>query len=357
MNRSRHRPVRVGIIGIGFGQHVLVPAFRADARCQVAGLCASRVDQAQAIAARLGVPKAYGNWHTLVADLDIDAIAIAIPPPLQPTIALSACRERKHVWCEKPLGMTSDESAEMVAAARQSDIAHLVDFEFPLIAEWERAKALVDSGALGRLRHAVVSWQVHTYAYRTGVTSWKTDPAQGGGVLNLFGAHVFAYLEWLLGPIQHVSASRGSSARKGSLAKLSLECANRISALVSLNGASPRGRRHRVECIGEKGRLVLENTGADYVKGFRLWHATGPGGAPQLVQVPKRPSAGADGRILPVARLVRRFLDWACDGVAERPNWEDGHRVQCVLDAARTALAVGTRVTVSSRTPQPAASI
>ncbi len=345
--------LRVGVVGIGFGQQILVPAFRADARCEIAALCASTLERARVVAERLEVPKAYGDWQELVADPDTDAIAVAVPPSIQPAIVIAALAHCKHVFCEKPLATTRKAAADMLGAARHSGMAHMVDFEFPEIEAWRRAKTIMESGALGRLRHGVVSWLVETYTNRMGLKSWKASPEDGGGALNLFASHTFHYLEWLIGPIQSLSARLFScfgsvgQARGDTLAILCLEHAGGIPVSVSVSSNSYLGMGHRVEIYADNGSLVLENTTSDYVSGFRLLHGTRETRALKIIHTESPTSTGTDGRIIATGRLVERFANWARGGAPSAPTLEDGYRVQCLLDAARKGNVEGTWLDVS----------
>ena len=82
----------------------------------------------------------------------------------------------------------------------------MIDFEFPELPAWQRAKALIDEGAIGTLRHVVVTWQVENYATRMRLKSWKTNGDDGGGVLGNFVSHCFHYLEYFCGPLANLSA-------------------------------------------------------------------------------------------------------------------------------------------------------
>ena len=63
-----NRPCSVGVIGIGFGRQVHVPAFGQDSRCVVRAICASNLERARKAASELGIEKAIGDWRELVAD-------------------------------------------------------------------------------------------------------------------------------------------------------------------------------------------------------------------------------------------------------------------------------------------------
>ncbi|MDA2928794.1 Gfo/Idh/MocA family oxidoreductase [Acidobacteria bacterium AH-259-O06] len=346
------KKICVGVIGIGFGQQVHIPAFRSDARCDVTAICASTFARAQSVADRLQVPKAYGDWRQMLADPKIEAIAVATPPALQATIVMEALAKHKHVFCEKPLATARETAREMLEAACEAGLAHMVDFEFPEIEAWRRAKEILDSGSLGRVRHGVVSWQVETYVNRVGLKSWKSSPEDSGGALNLFVSHTFQYLEWLLGPIRNLSARLFSSAenrgqpQSDTLAVLCLEHANGTPVSVSVSSGAFLGTGHRVEIYGDEGSLVLDNPTSDYVSGFRLLYGTRKTARLETVHT-EQPGSTEDGRVMVVGRLVERFANWIRDGIPGTPNLEDGYRVQCLLDAAHRAHKKGTQINVS----------
>ena len=74
---------------------------------------------------------------------------------------------------------------------------------------WQRAKAMLDGGAIGALRHVTVHWHVESRALQMRMRNWKTAGDDGGGVLGNFISHCFHYLEWFCGPIAGLSARIG----------------------------------------------------------------------------------------------------------------------------------------------------
>ncbi len=332
----KSRP-RIGIVGIGFGQRVLVPAFAAEPECEVSAICATGIERARRAAGQLGLPKAFGRWEDLVSDPDIDAVAIATPPSVQPAIALAALANGKHVFCEKPLSTSLEDAGKMLDAARGSGLANVVDFEFPEIRAWKEAKAILDSGALGQLRHGVASWQIETYATRMGLHSWKTDASMGGGTLNAFISHSFYYLEWLLGPARRIGARlfTPAAAHGDATDVLWLEHQGGVSSSLCVSTGAFLGSGHRVAIYGQQGTLVLDNPTSDYINGFSLWHGTRDTNRLECVLAPPdEGTAETDGRIGAVNSLVRRFLRWVREGVPATPDIGDGYRVQKLLDAA-----------------------
>ncbi len=330
--------VRVGIVGLGFGQRVLLPAFRADPRCEVVGLCGARSQHTREVAGGLGIP-AYDTWQALVDDPLIDAVAIATPSPSHRAIATAALNRKKHVFCEKPLADSLDAARQMTIAAAAAGTANMVDFELPEGAEWQRARDVVASGALGRLRFVGVTWHQQTYANRLQLTNWKTRASDGGGALNEFVSHCFHYLEWLLGPILLVWSAPiddgERAADRDTVVVLSLRLLAGATVSVSVCTDAIGGDGHAIRVYGESGTLALVNPTADHACGFALYLGSREGARLERESVAGAVTdTAADGRIDAVGRLVDRFAAWALEGRASGPSFDDGLRVQMLLDAA-----------------------
>jgi len=348
---DKKNPIQVGVVGIGFGQQAQVPAFRSHPLCRVTAICSSSMDRAQRVADRLGIPHAFGDWRELVQFPAIDAVAIAVPPVLQPSIALAALERGKAVFCEKPLATTAKDAEILLEWATRQGVAHMVDLGFPDLPAWKAAKDLLDKGAIGTLRHITVVWQVETYANRVGLSSWKTTTAEGGGALFSFGSHTLHYLEWFAGPIKRLHArlarAPGDERPGDCLAMMNIELSSGVAASVTLSTHAFLGNGHRLEFYGEEGALLLTNTSADYMRGFRLF--VGSRSRDSFEQAPTSeldPINADDGRIPAVASLVSRFLNWIRTGTPARPNFQDGSRVQALLDAALRSDRTGAWVEV-----------
>ena len=344
--------LRIGIVGIGYGQQVLLPAFREDARCKVVAIAATTEQRARVVADRGSVPIALGRWQDLVGHNEVDAVAIAVAPVLQPDVACAAAQAGKPIFCEKPLAASLVGAERIATAVQQSQVPNMVDFLFAEIPAWVTARTMLANGELGRVRLVAVDWSVETYSNRARIDTWKARSDMGGGTLSSFCSHSLYCLEWLAGPVARVSAHlfrAPDDPRKGDTAvTMWLDLADGSGASVRVNTAAGPMRRHRIEVFAERGVLVLENTEEDYVSGFKLWRAD-PGDQ-TLRRVPDRTTwkASTDGRIMAAGAIVHRFLDWVLDGTASRPAVEDGLRVQRLLDAAQRSDRTASSVVLNS---------
>jgi predicted dehydrogenase len=342
--------IRLGIVGSNYGRMVHLPAFRADPRCEVVALAGSDQARASELARAAGVPKGYGDWKALVEDPDVEAVAIATLPSLQEKIAAEALALGKPVFAEKPMASNLASARSMLTQGKLSGRPTVIDFNFHQIMNWQRAKQMLDQGAIGALRHVTVHWHVESRAIQMRMRNWKTIGGDdGGGVLGNFISHCFHYLEWFVGPLAGLSARiAGLPDDEETETTVAMAMAFKSGPMVSLSMscASYLGIGHRLEFFGEDGTLALHNSGADYMRGFELYHAKRGAALECIAVVDPVDAQYPDGRIAPVSRLAKLFLDAIESGGTPKPGFAEGYRVQVLIDAARRSHNLGTWINV-----------
>lgn len=361
--------IGVGVIGTGFGRRVHIPGLLALRNARVVGVASRRPERARDVAAEFSLPLYFSSWRKLLECPEIRAVTIATPPRFHEEITLAALAAGKAVLCEKPLALNSAQAARMLDAARDTGLAHMVDFEFREIPAWRYAKQLIDTGRLGSIRQVNVAWILHAWADPNRPWSWKVDRAQGGGVLASFGVHVLDYVEWLLGPVGSLSAQLNTRVDKrpdesGAWRKVEGEdCCNLLLQLwngtpvsIAISTVAAVGKGHWIEFYGEKGVLVLgSNNLSDYGKGFRLWERVKGSDRADDLSIPAEHEFAEefpDGRIAPFARLAQRFIDAVAGGGVEvHPSFTDGFRAQVLVDAAAESQNTRRWVDISSLRP------
>jgi predicted dehydrogenase len=317
---------RVGVIGGGFGAIGVGPAFRSVDGCEVVALEHPRE-----------------VWRSFLSNEQLDAVAIAVPPIAQHEIAAAAIERGLHVLAEKPLAATLADARELLAHAEEHRVVHGVDFIFPEIAEWRRAKQLLDDGELGACRHVSVNWTWLSNDLRLARSTWRTDVSMGGGALAQYFSHGLYYLEHILGAISDVTGSLRHdprSANGGEVgADLRLRFESGATGAVHLACDAPGGVVHDVAFECEEGTIVLENR--DSVVRFRLRLLDVDGD--RLVEVEPDPPAGGDERIVAVRRIARRFAA-ACRGEGDAyPTFAHAVRVHELIETIRAGATPETR--------------
>jgi predicted dehydrogenase len=170
---------KAGVIGIGFIGPAHMEAIRRQG-FEVAAIAESTQEQADETAARLFVPKAYGDWKDLVNDPEIDIVHIASPNYLHYEQAKMALEVGKHVLCEKPLAMNTEESAELVRLAKEKGLVNAVNFNirfYPLVQE---ACAKVQAGELGERLYTIHGSYLQDWLLLDTDWNWRLEPELGG---------------------------------------------------------------------------------------------------------------------------------------------------------------------------------
>jgi predicted dehydrogenase len=171
--------IGVAVVGAGFMGGVHAEALR-RVGCELAGVLGASEAETLRFAAAAGAPKGYGSLGELLADRAVQSVHIATPNRLHFEMARAALEAGKHVLCEKPLAMTSRQTAELVAlAGRRRQQAAAVNYNirfYPLSIE---ARERVRSGQLGAIHHVTGSYLQDWLLLETDY-NWRVLAAEGG---------------------------------------------------------------------------------------------------------------------------------------------------------------------------------
>lgn len=171
--------MRAGIIGTGFIGPAHIEAVRRLGFAEVAALAQDGEEKARDKAARLGIPLAYGDYRELLDNPDIDVVHNCTPNHLHFEINRAIIAAGKHVLSEKPLAMTSGESAELLRMARERGIVHGVNFNYRQYPMMKQLAEMVKQGELGPIHHVHGGYLQDWLLYDTDY-NWRLDQAAGG---------------------------------------------------------------------------------------------------------------------------------------------------------------------------------
>jgi predicted dehydrogenase len=175
-------------------------------------------DKAADYARRHGVPRWYDDAEALIADPDVDAVYIATPPDSHCDYTLLAAAAGKPVYVEKPMGRTAAECDTMIQACARLRVPLFVAYYRRAMPRFRTVQRLLHQGAIGPLRTVAVRLQRKSVdVVPAGIAPadlpWRLRPEiSGGGLLVDLGSHTLDLLDWLLGPVTHVS---GVAANQG----------------------------------------------------------------------------------------------------------------------------------------------
>ena len=171
--------ITVGIIGTGFIGPAHVEAARRLGNVEFVALAEANETLAQAKAAELSIPKAYGDYHQLLADPDVKVVHNCTPNHLHFDVNKDILAAGKHVISEKPLAMNTDESKELVRLARESGLIHAVDFNYRYYPLIQHAREMVRSGEVGDV-YAIHGSYLQDWLYLATDWNWRLVPEFSG---------------------------------------------------------------------------------------------------------------------------------------------------------------------------------
>ncbi|GGO05230.1 oxidoreductase [Microbispora rosea subsp. aerata] len=375
----------VGMVGYAFMGRVHSQAWRSVAsvfdlpvRPVMAVLSGRSPSRTADAAAKLGWAAVETDWKRLIERDDVQIVDICTPGDSHADIAIAALAAGKHVICEKPLANTVAEAEAMAAAAKEAaarGVRSMVAFNYRRVPAVALARRLVEEGRLGEIRHVRAQY----------LQDWIVDPEfplvwrlqkdkAGSGALGDIGAHIIDTAQFIIGrPLTGVSALTETFVKERPLAEGSSGLAGEggtgetgevtvddaalfigrfeggaLGSFEATRFAAGRKNALRIEVNGSAGSLSF-----DFEAMNELWFYDAAerdaGFRRILVTEPDHPYAGAwwpPGHGLGYEHTfvheTKDFLEAVAAGTDPEPSFEDGLRVQRVLDAVERSAAAGS---------------
>lgn len=353
---------RVGVIGLGFGAQVYIPAFQSEG-WEVAAVCARHRDKAEKVAASANVRDVHTDPQEMILRSDLDAIAIATPPRGHHPLAIAALNAGKHVLCEKPFALDEKQAAQMRDSANASGLTAMVAHEFRHAPQRGYIKQLLDDGYVGRFQLCTLELFLDRYVTPAPrERTWLASEAEGGGILGALGSHYIDGLRNWFGEVKTVTGQLQAlrpevkDTATGKVVRsetddtflFRLEFVNGGTATMTASFAATPARGARIAVMGDRGTLIADQPGPNPVDtGVVIGSRDGT----PLVQLPTPPrytpfTDDRDPRLACFRLLVRDFTRGIDEGTSPSPNFADGWRCQQVMDAVRTSSREGRTVTI-----------
>ena len=202
--------IRIGVIGAGNNGFRHAQYYKESPRTELVAIADPNAEIAQ--------PRADEVGCKLVPDVtdflgDVDAVVISSPNHLHVPHVQSVTGAGKHVWCEKPMGLTRDDAEAIVDAVRAAGVRSTVGFSVRFGENLQTMIRMVNEGQVGEIlsiwsRRLAGSTAMDRVAAAKDKTHWRLDPAKSGGVLYEINVHELDWMMWLGGEVQTVYARK-----------------------------------------------------------------------------------------------------------------------------------------------------
>ncbi|HEY3376765.1 MAG TPA: Gfo/Idh/MocA family oxidoreductase [Armatimonadota bacterium] len=195
------KKLHVAVIGCGsIAKHRHLPEYASNPHVKLVAVCDKVKERAEEYA-KLYHCKAYTDWREVVALHGVDVVSVCTPNALHAPISIAALQAGKHVLCEKPMAISPEETAAMVAASHESGKVLMIGHNQRLAPLHVRAKQILQSGILGR----VLTFRT-SFAH-PGPEGWSVE-GKGGwffqkdqafvGAMGDLGVHKADLIRWML---------------------------------------------------------------------------------------------------------------------------------------------------------------
>jgi len=176
------------------GREKVIPALQKSLYGQVDAICSRDLEQAKKTAALLNIQKAYGSYEALLADKDIDAVYIPLPNHLHVEWTIKAMEAGKHVLCEKPIGLSSDDAVKLLDATQGFPHLKVMEaFMYHFHPQWQLVKKLVEEDKIGALKMV----QSHFSYYNVEPNNIRNSMEAYGGALMDIGCYCISFARFL----------------------------------------------------------------------------------------------------------------------------------------------------------------
>ncbi|MGQ0571768.1 MAG: Gfo/Idh/MocA family protein [Armatimonadota bacterium] len=322
--------MKVGLIGLGTaGLRHAVACRKMDEVTLVAA--ADPAPAAAEAAAGLGIP-CYAAYEDMLDAAKPDAVIVSLPHAMLAAAGVHCARRGMHVFLEKPMGITLADASAVIEAARATGVSLMVNFVHRFRAEYRQARALIESGVIGRLVLVIDSMS----SGRSAMPGWVWDRAiAGGGMMMYNGVHSVDRLAWLAGsPIARVCGAAGTFCYPVEVED------TLVGAVVFTSGSLGAVIQHKSDAavtLGGWDTMVWGTHGAIRVSGGALEIAADKERVRREVQ--------QDDRFL---GALREFTHAVREGRDPSPGGHDGRRALASVLALYEAAATGRTVEVEA---------
>lgn len=359
--------IRLGLIGASvagtWSARSHLPALQASSDVELAAVCTTRADSAEAARKTFGARLAFSDYNEMVASPEIDAVAVVVRVPSHYAPVKAALEAGKHVYCEWPLGRTTAEAVELADLARAKGLVTASGLQARASPVMMHMKELVEAGFVGEVM------AIHVALMREGVLSrpsnrvWQKDSDLGANTLTIANGHTLDAMRFVAGDLASMSAVVATQAKNwldtGTGTQVDVTSPDNIlisgrlknGAVASVHiGSIPHaGSGYRMEIYGREGTLVAMAEDSPQMSEVTLHGAKADG---QLVpiNVPGHltivPPATPDGVAVNVGQMYGLFARAIHTGESRQPTFETAVGLHRVVDTIKQASDDGREVSI-----------
>jgi predicted dehydrogenase len=321
--------VRFGLIGVGTWGNVHAETYSTYNRASLTAVCDLDAARARKTAQQWGAHRVYTDYHEMLRDPDIDAVAVATPDFAHREAIVAAARAGKHIIVEKPLATTRQDLDQIAEAVTKAGVTFMVDFHCRWCPPLVVARTDIENGVIGEIVSAYLRLN-NTLYVPLKMLSWAGKTS----ILWFLGSHTIDALRFLLRDevvrVYSVSRSgvlRGKGVDVPDIYQTILEFAGGPVATIEnhwiMPDTSPSYNDFKVSIVGSKGMFNMDLTHNQLIERYLEDRCDNP----DVIDAPL-----IRGRHVGfVYESIRHFVDCVADDKPVAATLDDGMRVSTVI--------------------------
>ncbi len=256
-NRNPKR-VRWGVIGLGrFSETAILPALQNVRKAKIASVYSKNSLRAKNIADKFSVPFHTNDFAEFLKS-DIDAVYIGSSNNDHYSQVLAAAAAGKHILCDKPLALSSEQAEEMVAVCKKNNVQLAVNYIYRFHPLLEKAKELISKQTIGKIISISTNFNIH---FPPDNNFRFSKELSGGGVMRDLATHMLDLMRFLYGEVEPVSCIMDNIIYRTEVedfASGQLKFNNGGYAYFCVSSNCLRAL-NRIEIVGNRGSISIEN--------------------------------------------------------------------------------------------------
>ncbi|SDC66316.1 Predicted dehydrogenase [Paenibacillus sp. UNCCL117] len=194
--------MKAAVVGCGGMGRVHALAYAGMPDVQLTGVCDVNAGLARQLGELAGVPS-FDSFDLLLAEAEFDVVSLTLPSHLHREYTIKAADAGKHIICEKPIALSSEDAKAMIDYCAERGVRLLIGHVVRFFPDYRHMHSVVTAGKLGRIGTL--------HAKRMGghpgeAKPWFKDMSLSGGVIADLMIHDIDFVRWTLGDIKSVYA-------------------------------------------------------------------------------------------------------------------------------------------------------
>lgn len=233
----------------------LIAPIKKSKRSELVGVASRTQKTAQEFGSKWNIPRIFSSYEAMLESPNMNAIYIPLPNNMHHEWVLKAAQAGKHILCEKPLALTTQEVKEMATAATENNIVLLEAFAYRMHPQLQRVKETIKRGVIGNVK---LIRSKFSFSLRE-ANNIRLKKALGGGSLWDVGCYPVSFAQAIVeaNPVEVFAWQTLGGDGVDTTLTGQLRFANGIMAQIDCSFEVPY--RVGAEIVGDEGVLYLPN--------------------------------------------------------------------------------------------------